>query len=114
MDIPLFIATALPPDFFTLQSFESLVGLSGITFVLTNTLRRVWSFNPAWLGLLIAVAATEFGCYYSGHRAVPDYVINIVNGCLVFLTAAGGNEAVSPRSGANRGVAPSTFFRSWF
>ena len=115
---------ALPNDFFTTASLASFAGLSAATFVVTNTIRVATKFDPPWLGLPIALIATEIGVFLTSPHGPGPYLLGILNGCLVFLTAAGGasaGEAVTARVAESRGVARARaqdgrpdFLSSWF
>ena len=86
-------AVAIPAEFFTLQSMLTLTGSAGATFLICNGLQRAFNFNPRWLGLLVAEALAVFGTYASHHPAeATDYFVAVVNGFLIFATAAGGTS----------------------
>jgi hypothetical protein len=113
----------LPHEFFTIQSMLTFGGATTATFVITNAIYRATSYSPKWLGLVIAVVLTTAGVYYS-HGQGLDYVAGLVNGCLVYLAAAGGTAAGAAAteqgggtrarvraSGANP---PRRFLEPWF
>lgn len=85
----------IPKEFFTVQSMATLVGASGATFVVANGIQRAFNRNPRWLGLIIALIISLFGTY-SSHKNDPtdwtDYFVAVVNGFLIFATAAGGTN----------------------
>lgn len=78
----------LPKEFFTLQSMLTLTGATGATFVVSNGLQRAFNFNPKWLALVIALIISIFGVYASG-GARSDYFVGVINGFLIYCTAAG-------------------------
>ncbi|HEV3076139.1 MAG TPA: hypothetical protein VHB47_17090 [Thermoanaerobaculia bacterium] len=90
---------ALPKEFFTPESMFTLAGASGSTFVICNSLQKAFDFNPRWLALLVAQAVVLVGTASSGANAVPDYLVGVVNGFLVYLTAAGGTSAAGSGGG---------------
>ncbi len=103
----------------------TLAGAAGATFVVCNGLQKALNFNPRWLALVVAQAIVLTGTAASGGTRVIDYLVGIINGFLVFLTAAGGTTAASGGSGAEavaRGAAASattapakrTFSSPWF
>ncbi len=94
----------MPGDFFTWASFGSLIGLSGVTYVVTNTAKVALNFNPKWFGLVVAIVATEIGVYLSHPMDPITYLLGALNGCLVFLTAAGGASTGQTQTAASRGA----------
>jgi hypothetical protein len=76
----------------------TLTGSTGATFVITNGLKQAFGFEPRWLGLLVAELLCIAATYYGG-KTGSDYVIAIINGFLVFCSAAGvtgvGNATVN-------------------
>lgn len=90
--------SVVPKDFITPVSFTSLVGLSGITFVVSNACQQAFNFNPRWFALAIAVVATEVGVYFASPADPVMYVVGILNGCLVFLTATGATSTIARKS----------------
>lgn len=120
----------IPKDFFTLQSMLTLSGATGATFVVSNGLQRAFDFNPRWLALAIAEAIVIFGVYASGGQSVVDYAVGIINGFLVYCSAAGATGvaggggaggAVARGAGATRGGGGTGaaggrrgFLSSWF
>ena len=78
----------LPKEFFTPQSMLTLTGATGATFVIANGLQRAFDFNPKWLALVIAISICLFGVFTTGGHTI-DYFVGLVNGFLVYCTAAG-------------------------
>lgn len=114
-------SASLPAEFFTTASFTTLLGLTGITLVLRNTLHSAFGWSRPWLGLLIALAVTELGVMFTDDPSARAYAIGLLNGCLVFLTAGGSAAALSfqtdqkivPHSVDDR-VFHQRFFDKWF
>jgi len=90
-------------QFFTLSSLGTLAGASGATFIVTNTLKTAFGLAPKWAGLVVAQVICV-GLAIMTQRSGSDYVIAVLNGCLVFLSAAGAAEAsgVKDRKAAAR------------
>ena len=59
---------------------------------MTNALSLAFGFSPTWLGLVVAEVIC-LGTVYYLDRLKPDWPIAFLNGCLVFLSAAGANGA---------------------
>lgn len=84
----------IPDEFFTWAALGTLAGASGATFVITNTLRSALNWSPKWLGLLVAQIICV-GSAVSLGKTGSDYIIAILNGCLVYLSAVGVAAASS-------------------
>ncbi len=112
----------LPNSFFTSESFLSLAGSAAIVFVVCSTVQTVFDFNPRWLGLAVAEVVAFFGTWASGNSHVPsDYFVSVLNGCLIFTTATGGNglasaakEAGRPRGAVSSEARRRGFLSPWF
>jgi hypothetical protein len=87
-------------DFYTLTTLGTLAGATGATVAVTNALKVAFGFNPRWLGLAVA----EFICLGIlvgiGNTHASDWFIAILNGCLVFATAAGATAVGGVAAGA--------------
>ena len=121
----------LPGDFFTKASLLTFGGATAATFVVPNALQAAFGFNPRWLALavaeLICLAAVA-----SAHGDAVEYLIALVNGCLVFCSAAGAttitghgvdatgvpNRMIAPDLTTPRAISPSAgkrrFLSPWF
>ncbi len=95
----------IPKDFFTLQSMLTLSGATGATFVVSNGLQRAFDFNPRWLALAIAQLIVLCGVYASGGQSVVDYAVGVINGFLVFCSAAGATGVAGGGAGTGGAVA---------
>ena len=115
---------SVPPDFFTLQSMLTLTGASGATYLISNGCQNALNFNPKWLALAIAQALSFYGTtvttFQVGHH-YSDYFVALVNGFLIYATAAGGNAITGGQGGTKRqmGAGPATasrrtFFSFWY
>lgn len=114
----------LPKEFFTLQSMVTLAGAAGATFVVCNGLQKAFNFNPRWLALVVAQVIVLAGTASTGATRPIDYLVGIINGFLVYLTAAGGTDAAAGATGAQpvaRGAAAQSapqpkrrFLTPWF
>jgi hypothetical protein len=81
----------IPDQLFTIQTLGSFSGMVGATYTLTSTAQRAFNIGPAWLGLLIA-ECISLGTVSLVAATASDYVLAALNGCLVFLTAAGASN----------------------
>ena len=113
----------MPSDLFTWTSLGTLSGLTGATVVVTNTAARAFDWSPKWFGLVVA-GALCIGLAVMNNSAVNEYVLALLNACLVYLTAAGassaGAAAVRPPSSGGTlesieiDERPAGFFHHWF
>src|SRR5947208_2238656 len=102
----------------------TLTGAAGMTLVIANGVQAAFDKNPRWLGLLIAEILSITGTYISHKPDVDwtDYFVAVVNGFLIFVTAAGGTHAAGgqgqpaqPRGTQNVGKPQKrSFFTPWF
>ena len=115
----------MPKELFTPASFGTLTGLIGVTYVVTVGLARATGFRPAWLGLAVGIACSEFGIYLASSGSLTDYLIGIGNGFLVYLAAGGvsgitdaGGKAIEARELRPQSVAPADgrqrLWANWF
>lgn len=82
----------MPNQFFTPQSFYSLAGSAGIVYIVSNALQSAFNVNPRWFALVLSEAVALYGTYAAQSAQVPsDYFIALLNGCLIYCTAVGGN-----------------------
>lgn len=88
----------LPSQFFTTESFTTLLGCVSIVFIITNTLQSVFNFKPRWLVLGVSLAITTLGVALSEHQSFFQYFLGFLNGCIVYLTAVGTNTVFNRES----------------
>lgn len=108
---------------FTIESMATLAGASGMTYIVSSTIQQVFNYNPKWLALLIAITISVLIVINGGGESI-DYVMAIINGCLIYTTTIGGNTIISRVSeGAEidrnsqdyrNNKKPMKFFSSWF
>jgi ferric-dicitrate binding protein FerR (iron transport regulator) len=60
--------------------------------VITNTLRIAIGWEAKWIGLAIAEVICLGAAFATGSTG-SDFVIAVLNGCLVYLSAAGATAA---------------------
>ncbi len=115
------MADALPTELFTWASLGTFTGLTGATVVVTNTAARAFDWSPRWLGLAIALVLC-IGLAVANKSPLVDYLLALLNGCLVYLTAGGASAAgavvVAPKPDGNleslQKPRPNPFLRKWF
>ncbi len=94
------MADLLPSELFTWTSLGTLAGLTGATVVVTNAISRAISWNPAWFGLVVSLSLSVALAIVS-KSSPADYILALLNGCLVYVSAAGtssvGAAASTPK-----------------
>jgi|HubBroStandDraft_6_1064221.scaffolds.fasta_scaffold802754_2 hypothetical protein len=119
----------LPDNYFDRNGIGTLAGSSGAVFIVNSVLfKLVPTFDPRWIAFVLSLAL-GIGRAVPGAKDWLDYVLGVLNGCLIFLTAAGGNQAAGAaetrvRAGSLSGKSKEqqfrarretpTFFESWF
>jgi len=97
--------------FFSLQSMATLGGATGATFVVCNGIQRAFDYNPRWLALAVAQLLCIGLVIHSGGVA-SDYVIAVINGFLVYCSAAGATGVAGAATGTPGTQAAGTAARS--
>ena len=115
----------LPQDFVSRNGIGTLGGSSVAVLAVTAFFGKVLpTLDPRWVAVPLSLA---FGIGVAAPMAKDwlDYVIGFVNGCLIFLTATGANQAAGKAEDKARGAKkPSEepfakkrenrIFRPWF
>jgi hypothetical protein len=107
----------LPDNYFDRNGIGTLAGSSGAVFIVTTALLRlVPGFDPRWVAFALSLAL-GIGRAVPGARDWLDYVLGALNGCLIFLTATGGNQAAGAaetraRTGSLSGKSEEQQFRA--
>lgn len=91
----------LPENFYTWESVTTLSGAVTATFVLTNTARHAFGFDPRWLSLVISQLISLLAVYFS-KGLLADYLLGIINGCLIYCTATGVAEIASSSNASRK------------
>ncbi len=99
-------------EFYTLTSLGTLVGATGATVAVTNALKTAFNLSPKWLGLLIAEIICLGILFAVGPAHASDWFIAVLNGCLVFVTAAGATSAGNAAVGGSSATTPGAAARS--
>ena len=86
----------LPGELFTAASIITLTGATGAVYVICGALQRAFDFNPKWLALAISVVIALAGAHATQSHHLVNYLVALVNGCLIFCTATGVNNVFGP------------------
>lgn len=83
-------------DFYTWESLGTLAIAAGAVVVVANTARTLLRVASPWVPFLISLLVTLAGAYGASRlESLPDWVIVILNSCLLFCTATGANQALN-------------------
>ena len=113
---------ALPQDFFTSESIATFGGASLAVWVLSNVIRIITGRDTIKISLIVAIVVAFIGAYGS-HKLddVIAYFLALLNGCLLFLTAAGTQTVAHKASEGDlgnkaslHGSEPVKFLTPWF
>jgi hypothetical protein len=80
----------LPKDFFTAQTMLTLTGAAGAVYVVSAVYQNLLNRDPKLVAFLLSMALSIGGMLSIGIKMPLDYVVMLINGCLIFLTARGG------------------------
>src|SRR5262245_53412570 len=92
-------------DFITWESLLTFGGATTATVIVPNAFQLAVNRNPTWLALLVAELICLAVVFQAHQNAAPsvatpwtDYLMAVLNGCLVFCAATGatavGNSAL--------------------
>lgn len=95
-------------EFYTLASLGTLAGATGCTVAVTNALKLAFNISPRWLGLLVAQVICIGALFFVGPAHASDWFIAVLNGFLVFVTAAGATAIGSAVTGAPKDASDRT------
>jgi hypothetical protein len=96
-------------QFFTWGSLATLAGATSATFVVTNTIQSALGWSAKWAGLIVAEVIC-LGAVFVAGQSGTDYIIALLNGCLVYLSAAGATAAGTTIA---NGPPPTSNIRGW-
>lgn len=103
-----------PQDFFTVGSFTTLAGSASMVYIICGTVQSIFNFSPKWLALAVSMAVSVLAAYigfivlqntdskalstdqklYLDHPGI-GYVLALLNGFLIYVTATGGNQLLA-------------------
>jgi len=84
------MAAEPPKDFFTANSIGTFAGASAAVWVLSNVFRVLFKRDSLIFGFVVSLLIAYLGMYAAGTlTGLLGYSLAFLNGCLLFLTAAG-------------------------
>ncbi len=81
-------------DFFTLQALATFGGITFAVTVIVNTFRSLVNRDPKFVAFVVALVLC-FAIAWSTLKQPLDYLITLLNGCLVYCTSMGLNSQVN-------------------
>lgn len=103
----------LPEDFFTIATLFTLSGLVTAVWIITSVIgylfesQNIQKFKK-WIGLILSLAFVLLGATLTEEKTMLTWVVAVVNGFLVYLTAVGINTVVSVRPARKETLKPLT------
>jgi hypothetical protein len=99
-------ATSAEPGLVTPMTLATMGGMAAVVLIVIDSVHAATGWTSAWFGLLISVAVAvvaEFTLTQStaDRPRVARVALALVNGCLVFTTALGGNQVGNRVAEAN-------------
>ena len=109
-------------SFFTSDSLGTVAGCTAAIIIFTNTVRKLtrWTTPVIPFAISLVVGFVVAGVFAEKLNGPSEWLIALLNSCLLFLTASGGQEAAviagqaqSPGAVTKQSSAPVRFFSSW-
>jgi hypothetical protein len=104
-------ATQAEPALLTPTTLATLGGMATAVLIVVDSVHAATGWTSAWFGLALAIAfalVVEFALTQStaGRPRVARITLALINGCLVFTTALGGNQVGNRVAEANQSTSP--------
>jgi putative flippase GtrA len=105
------------PSLLTPSTLATLGGLATAVVIIVDSVHSATGWTSAWFALVLAIAlalVVEFALSQSsvGRPRVARVALALVNGCLVYTTALGGNQVGHQATTALQAEQPRTSLRS--
>jgi hypothetical protein len=88
-----------PQDFFTKGSFTTLLGATGMVYIVTGVVQNVFNFKPKWfalaLSIIVSFIAASINSEAAKEPALIKHLISLLNGFLIYSSAAGSNQLLN-------------------
>ncbi len=81
-------------EFFTLQALATFGGITFAVTVIVNTFRSLTNRDAKFFAFIVSLALC-FAIGWSTFRQPLDYLIALLNGCLIYCTSMGLNNQVN-------------------
>lgn len=98
-----------PESFFTVASFSTLAGATGIVYIVCGAIQRAFNYSPKWLALAVSMLVSLIAAFLTksmtvkGSEALPlndgvRFLIAFLNGFLIYMSATGTNQLLAPNA----------------
>jgi thiol:disulfide interchange protein len=89
----------IPKEFYTTATLYTLTGSATAVWIITSVIGYVIELKDGkklkkWLGLILSLALALIGASQLPDRTSGTWVVAVVNGFLIYLTAVGANTIV--------------------
>lgn len=88
----------LPSQLFTIESLTTFSGLSGIVFIICNSIKAIFNYMRKWLVFLLSISLSIFAVSLTDTPSFTECFFGTINGCLIALAALGGNSVFKSSS----------------
>jgi hypothetical protein len=115
-EVSMFIEQAVANNFLDHKTVASFAGSSTAILAVTVTIRRLTGINNLFLPFILSMIVS-FALSKADLHELLDYVLMVINGCVLFLAVVGANEGASGRPtarGKQQGSQPKKFLDSFF
>lgn len=82
-------------QYFDLAQLATLAGATLATVLIVNVLRLAFGFSARWVALAVAAIINLAVWAFSGVLTGQAFFLAILNACVVYLAATGGNQIVA-------------------
>jgi uncharacterized membrane protein len=87
---------AIPQDFYTTATLFSLSGLASAVWIITSVIGYLLESKASrqfkkWFGLILSIALSISGATLVKEQQQLTWVVAVVNGFLIYITAIGAN-----------------------
>ncbi len=118
----------IPDNFYTAATLLTLGGSATAVWLITSVIGYLFEIKQSrklkkWLGIVLSLALALAGATQVQDRALLNWIVAVVNGFLIYLTAVGANTIVSgvaqeeskpPVRETGRKRARGSFIESWW
>jgi hypothetical protein len=111
---------AKPEEFLTVASISTFAGASGAVWCVTATIQKLWGKTSVWIPFTVSVVIGLVVAWKTlGLQDPLEWIVAIVNCCMLFASATGLNESAAAALDARAGsalraqTARKRFVESW-